>query len=66
MNNKFCYECGDKLIIEDSEYFDEETGKKLKVMRCKNTKCQIGCANTGGHYKGWKSYFRGYCKICTP
>ncbi len=46
---KFCKHCGSKLQENSTGYFNQMTGDPEKKMMCINSKCFMGCHNTGGH-----------------
>lgn len=52
---KYCRHCGVKLKVEDSKYFNESTGKKLKEYHCDNENCDYVIYDK--NFKSWVSKY---------
>jgi hypothetical protein len=59
-SEKYCQKCGVKLEEYFLDWFNKDTGERMKGYYCPNVKCQEGCGHIG-HDFGW---FRNNCKKC--
>ena len=53
VSSKYCKQCGQPMSLrprKEYPFYNEDTGQLMMKHICENETCEVGCANTGGHF----------------